>query len=541
MLAEIRRRNGDPRESEQLGLTIQRSYAWRVLLETDAAGARIAVRDAAQGAVEHARRCLRADDPANALRVLDSGRGLMLFAASELSRIPARLDAAGRSDLVRRWAAEGRDSVDLRREVLAVLRELPDAADSLFDPPSLTEIQSALAALEADALVYLVPAEPSLPGLAIIAPVNGPAAWMTLPNLTVSDDLEVECYLAELTDRSRELAVQADGSHFAGSLDVLCDWAWRAAIGPLLEQYMGSQPLRADGRDPRIVLIPMGDLARIPWHAARRGDGVYAVQLAAFSHAVSARLLCENAARSPAALSSSGLVVGDPDTDGAARMLDAARLEAHVIRQAFYQEARYVGRRPNGTVGPSGSGTADEVRQWLTDVGPAPGVMLHLACHGSFATGLDDAKSYLLLAPTDRGDLGTGELTAAEILDLLATAEQRQISLVVLAACNTGRSVHGYDEAYSLGTAFLVGGAQSVLSTQWSIPDAQTPSLMYLFHHYCRNEGLPPWQALRQAQMWMLNPQRQAPERMPTELQRSVPAGEAVPVVAWAGFIHYGL
>ncbi|TCO59428.1 extracellular solute-binding protein [Actinocrispum wychmicini] len=366
MLAEVRRRNEDPRESEQIGLTTQRGYAWRVLLQSDAAGARIAIRNAAQGAVDHARHYVRADDAANALRVLDTGRGLMLFAASELSRIPARLDAAGRPDLLRRWAAEGRATVGLRREVLAVLRELPDAADSLFDPPSLTEIQSALAALAADALVYLVPAEPPLPGLAVIAPVSGPAAWIALPGLTVSDDVEVEGYLAALADRSREITAPTGDSQFADSLDILCDWAWRAAIGPLLERYIGSRPPRADGRAPRIVLIPMGDLARIPWQAARRGDGVYAVQLAAFSHAASARLLCENAARSPVALSSSGLVVGDPDTGGAASALDAARLQAHAIRQAFYPGARYVGRRPNGTVSPSGRGTADEVRRWPT-------------------------------------------------------------------------------------------------------------------------------------------------------------------------------
>jgi CHAT domain-containing protein len=112
--------------------------------------------------------------------------------------------------------------------------------------------------------------------------------------------------------------------------------------------------------------------------------------------------------------------------------------------------------------------------------------------------------------------------------------------LVVLAACNTGRSVHGYDEAYSLGTAFLTGGARSVLSTQWSIPDAQTPSLMYLFHHYRRRAGLPPWQALRQAQMWMLDPGRVPPAGMPAELLAAVPPGEPAPVAAWAGFIHFG-
>jgi CHAT domain-containing protein len=287
------------------------------------------------------------------------------------------------------------------------------------------------------------------------------------------------------------------------------------------------------------VLIPMGDLARIPWQAARRRDGVYAVQLAAFSYAVSARMLCENAALAPVRLAATGLVVGDPDTGGRAGTLDAARLEAHAIRQAFYQGARYIGRRPDGSVSPSGPGTAEQVRSWLANREPAAGGMLHLACHGSFAAGLDDAKSQLLLAAAGSTGAGGGELSAEEILDLMAEVPDRHLGLVVLAACNTGRSIHGYDEAYSLGTAFLAGGARSVLSTQWSIPDAATSSMMFLFHYYLRHEGLPPWQALRQAQMWMLDPDPHAPGPMPAELL-PVSGRERTTVAAWAGFIHYG-
>jgi hypothetical protein len=450
----------------------------------------------------------------------------MLFAATELRRIPARLDAAGHAELARRWEAEGSASNELRGEVLSVLAEQPDVA-GLLDPPSLDEIRSALTRLDADALVYLVPADLPKPGMAVIAPADGDLAWIPLTNLTVTED--VDRYLAVLA--TRDLVPPRADDQVTGSIAALCDWAWRAAIGPLLDQYFADQP-RPDGREPRVVLIPMGDLARVPWQAARRGDGTYAVELAAFSQAVSARLLCENAASAPVALTSSGMVVADPDTAGAARDLGAARREAHAIRRAFYQGARYVGRRVNGSDSPSGRGTADDVRHWLTAPGPAAGAMLHLACHGSFTTGLDDAKSCLLLA--------AGELAAEEILELLAAVPERQVGLVVLAACNTGRSVHGYDEAYSLGTAFLAGGVRSVLSTQWSIPDAQTPSLMYLFHHYCRQEHLPPWQALRKAQIWMLNPGRRAPERMPAELLAAIPDGEPAPLASWAGFVHFG-
>ncbi|WP_103350728.1 CHAT domain-containing protein [Amycolatopsis sp. CA-128772] len=539
LLGQIRERTGQLQDVEETGLLAQRSYAWRVLLESDAAGAKITIRDAARDAFELARRCLKADNLAAALRALDTGRGLMLFAATELAKVPARLEAAGHAELARRWETEGADSGGLRREVLSVLA---GGTGSLLDPPDVGEIRAALSSLAADALVYLVPAEPPLPGLALIAPAGGPLAWMVLPELSVRDDEGVERYLTALAGRSardlsaRDLSAAPDDDALVESFDPLCDWAWGAAMGPLLEGYFGP---RAGGPVPRIVLIPMGDLARIPWQAARRGDGVYAVELAELSQAVSAQLLCENAAREPVALSAGGLVVGDPDTGDPELDLDAAGLEAYTVRQAFYRGARYVGRRPNGTVSPSGRGTADEVRRWLADPGPGAGAMLHLACHGSFAAGLEDAEAFLLLAADDPAEAG-GELSAEEILELLVAAPERRVGLVVLAACNTGRSVHGYDEAYSLGTAFLTGGVRSVLSTQWSIPDAQTPSLMYLFHHYCRREGLPPRRALRQAQMWMLDPGRVPPAGMPAELLAAVPHGEPAPVAAWAGFLHFG-
>lgn len=533
LLALIAHRTGDIRESGAIGLAAQRGYVWRALMESDAAGAKIAIGDVANSAVELARRCLYANNPADALRALDSCRGLMLFAATELHKVPERLKEAGRADLGEQWASAGRVSSELRREAFAVLSQQSDV-DAMLDPPGLGEIQDALGALRADALVYLVAADSPQPGLAMIATADGELAWMALPNLVLgeTDGVDVERYLAALADRSRDLAAQTDAGGFADELDTLCDWAWRAAMGPVLDHVLATSTAEV----PRIVLVPMGDLARIPWQAARRKDGVYAVELAAFTHAVSARLLCDNASRQPVALSSSGMVVGDPDTGGAAKELDDARLEAHAVRQSFYQGARYVGRRPNGSVSPSGAGTAAEVRRWLADTGPAAGGMLHLACHGSFATGLDDAKSVLLLASED----GAGELSAEEIVDLLAAAPNRRVGLVVLAACNTGRSVHGYDEAYSLGTAFLAGRVSSVLSTQWSIPDAQTPSLMYLFHHYVRRAGLPPWQALREAQMWMLDPDREPPPGMPGELLDAMPAGEPAPLAAWAGFVHYG-
>ena len=543
MLSAVRQRFGDYAGVFDTGMAAQRGYVWRVLLETDRAGAQLSVQDAAQDAVDHARRCVTVGDPADALQALDTGRGLMLFAAMELHRFRARLEAAGYPDLARQWSQEPTPSEGLRRQVVDVLAK--QSTDSLYDPPSLQEVQSALALLEADALVYLVPAEPPHGGLAIMAPAVGPPAFMALPYLDLAEGSDIDRYLAALTTRdpvgkNRDLAPH-DTSEFADRVAALCDWAWRAAVGPLLESYVPRLPARPDGRVPRIVLIPMGDLARVPWHAARRKDGVYAVQLAAISQAVSARLLCDNAALSPLPIGSTGLVVGDPDTGDRAAPLRSARTEAYAVRRAFYRAARYVGRLPDGRSSPSGAGTADQVRAWLANRSPSAGSMLHLACHGFYSSGTTSAARLLL---ADNGSSRTGdgrgcELAVEELVDLMAEVPDRAIALVVLAACNSGRSVYGYDEAYSLGTGFLAGGARSVLSTQWSVPDAATSSLMFLFHHHMRRDGLPPWQALRRAQMWMLDPERKPPREMPPELMPGV-GDDPADVVAWAGFVHYG-
>ena len=179
----------------------------------------------------------------------------------------------------------------------------------------------------------------------------------------------------------------------------------------------------------------------------------------------------------------------------------------------------------------SGAGTADEVRAWLRADGAEAGAMLHLASHGIMETALDSASSRLVLAG--------GDLTADELIEVLA-GSRHEIALAVLAACHTGQSIHGYDEAYSLATMFLAAGVRSVLSTQWSVPDQDTSLLMYMFHHYLVTERCPPRDALRRAQIWMLDDARTPPDRMPEPLRRTLAVSDPAQVPAWAGFVHWG-
>ncbi|MBL7258023.1 CHAT domain-containing protein [Paractinoplanes lichenicola] len=538
MLTSLRRRLPEADRPGLSALEGLRGYAWRALVQPNQAAAKAAVRDAARDAIDIARQCLSEGGPADALRALDAGRGLTLFAATQTRGVAERLERAGRARLAARWraasAAGDPDQLpaDLRTEVWSALTAA-GGDTGLLDTPGLAEIRGALAALDADALVYLVPADGVQPGLAVIAPVGGPPAFVALPHLRVEQDVDVERYLTALARRDdvrRDL--QAAGDEFGRALETMCDWAWRAAIGPLIERALPQLTRPHPGRVPRVVLVPMGELARIPWQAARGGDGRFAVQRIAISQAASARMLCHSAALAPVPAGPLGLVVGDPDTTGGAPDLPAARLEAYAVHRSFYRAARYVGRRPDGRTSSSGAGTAEQVRAWLTATTPDAGSTLHLACHGVIESSGPVTTSHLLLAGGDR-------LAADELVELMGRAPEREVGLVVLAACRTGLSIHGYDEAYSLGTALLAGGARSVLTTQWGIPDRATSVLMFLFHHYLVTHQQPPWQALRDAQLWMLDPAHDL-DVLPGPLRTQLAGADSADVAAWAGFMHWG-
>lgn len=536
MLAYVTDQIGDPALARDLAVTSLRGFAWSVLLQTDAASAATAAREAASEAMETAVRCLRDDAVAQAVTALDAGRGLTLYAATEIRDVAARLDALGRTDLADRWRAAatgGRLPLKLRQDALTALAESDTAR--LLDPPGIDDIRAALTTLDADALVYLTPSHQMQHGMAVMVPARGTPTWMMLPDLMIGGDHDVDRYLDTMAARNgspdvRDLKRPRTAGDVRANLDRVCGWAWRTVIGPVLD-LVGRRVPAPDGRPPRLVLVPMGDLARVPWHAARNPDtGRYAVETVAFSYAASARMLCESARREPVPVSSLGLIVGDPAAGPDVPELQAARAEAFAVRQVFYNAARYVGRRPDGSVGPAGAGRRAEVVSWLTSRQPTAGAMLHLACHGVSLAG---ASSYLLLADGET-------ITAEELVGLLADHPDRNIGMVVLAACRTGVSTLGYDEAYSLGTTFLAAGVRTVLSTQWSIPDRATSLLMFMFHHYLRSERLPAWEALRRAQIWMLDRHRKAPASMPAPLVEQVRTTGPEDVLAWAGFVHLG-
>ena len=57
----------------------------------------------------------------------------------------------------------------------------------------------------------------------------------------------------------------------------------------------------------------------------------------------------------------------------------------------------------------------------------------------------------------------------------------------------------------------------TVVGTRWQVPDHPTTLLMFMFHHLMIRRGYPPRDALRGAQLWMLEPVRIPPPEMPAE------------------------
>ncbi|MEV0322775.1 CHAT domain-containing protein [Streptomyces sp. NPDC050658] len=551
-------RHDDRANARRIGLDALRGHAWAALLQSGTDHAAQAASQATSAALEVAGWCLRDNVPEEAVRALDACRGLVLHAATTSSTVPERLVAAGHADLAAEWddagVPDGLSPADplsatqaplavpsaLRRRVLAALTGEEAAPgdgtpqDRLLDPPTPVEIAAALRTLRKDALVYLVPASADGGGAAVVVTNGGDTHSVPLPKLT-EDAAPLRDYLPA-GDGAREMGpvpgYAAAHRPLAGPsprerLDRLCGWAWYAAMRPLFDAF---EAPRRPGRVPRLVLVPMGALGLVPWHAAwdhgDDGGRRYALEDAEISYAASARLLCDVAARDAVTHTGQALVVGNPTGD-----LRYAGEEADAVQRAFYPQGVFLGGRTGGTS--DGPGTPAEVMSWLRRSGDQDsGAVLHLACHAAVARGGARSSAHL--------SLHGGELSAEQLTEALSGGGRGRLGLVLLAACRSHVSGRGHNEAYTLSTAFLVAGARSVIGSLWPVPDDATSVLMFLTHHYLRTEDEPPAKALRRAQLWMLNPHRTLPEALPPLLRARAEALTPDDLTSWAGFTHLG-
>jgi CHAT domain-containing protein len=98
-----------------------------------------------------------------------------------------------------------------------------------------------------------------------------------------------------------------------------------------------------------------------------------------------------------------------------------------------------------------------------------------------------------------------GILTALEVTAL----DLRRTELVVLSACDTGLGTAARgQELLGLRWAFAYAGARNLVTSLWSVPDAETAALMTHFYTALWEKGLSVPAALRVAQLEMLKAAR---------------------------------
>ena len=366
-LARIRRALQDRAGAREAGLAALRARGREVLLQTGTARGLSFARQAAADSAEVAAWCLAEEQAAAAVDAIELGRGLILHAATSSTDVPGLLAGTGHPDLAAEWQAQagpggempwdaGLSGTDFAGQLLAgdsplavpdalrarVLAALSGPAERrLLSPPAREQTAAALARTGADALVYLVASATSQPGCAILVPA-GNLAVGARPHVQPLPDLRssvariadyATAYAAVLAvppppagglkDRQYqqwEAARQAALERWRRSLGKLCDWAWPAVMETLL-QHVSHWGL---DRLPRLVLVPVGRLSLVPWHAAAAppddsGRRRHACHEAVISYAASGRAVRRGQQAPRARLAGSSGRRRESDTGSAVR------------------------------------------------------------------------------------------------------------------------------------------------------------------------------------------------------------------------------
>ena len=547
---------GDVDRAVALGLAGLREHAGDVFLQDSDENALHIARRGTSDATEMARWFLAHGREEAAVSALELGRGMVMHAATSGAGVAQVLREAGHEDLADEWAAQPSPAVhadsgradDLRYRVMLAIERSPAEA-RLLSPPAVGDVAAALTATGTDALAYLLPRDDDGPGVAVVVYLDGAVRRLPLPGLYVGGGSPVGAFLR--TRRSVEVA----GVHPAASatdsarqawldaLGTLCVWAWRVAIGPLLDAV----PARGARTERRIVLVPAGELGLVPWHAARQpASGTYACQQAVFGYAPSARQFVETAQCRPRPWAQAPVLISD-----AAESLYLTATGIAYLHAAHYPAAPVFGFAhdkmadaiPGGPVA-----TRDDVLGALPQAAFPGASLLHFGCHGS-------VQVPVLGSSITLGQDGQGRQVKVEVRDILRQARSGQAGglaradaggLVVLAACLTDVTESDFDEALTLAAAFLAARATGVVAARWQVADAVTALFMNVFHQLLNGRHPQPARALREAQRWMLDPDRQVPRGWPRVLREEAdmagrPGGpDLTSPEAWAGFTYQG-
>ncbi|RKS77158.1 CHAT domain-containing protein [Actinomadura pelletieri DSM 43383] len=541
-LARLYREIGDTDRATDAGMAAMRAHGQDVLVQSDPESALTVARGAAPLARAMAAWCLAVGRHEDAVAALELGRGLVLHVATETRTLPEVLKPI-RPDLAERWQVElasapstaawennGEETPatellgellqseppnDLRSQTVEVLN------DQVRTAPSIESIARALRLVDTDALAYLI-RDPDGTAGALVIRATGTTSWVPLPALK-DDGAGTLAEFVSAADAVR--MATADDAAVArrdAAIGALCGWAG-AAFRPLLDEVLGW----GLAGTPRLTLVPYGDLGLVPWHAATLGADGRRVVLheAVITYAVSARQLIDVAGRRGPDPDAPRVFVANPSGD---HFFWNARAVGGLVKHYYPSAVRY--GRPRGTA--DGAGTPDEVLSWLPGGTRSPvASVLHFGCHAAAIQ--PAARSYLELA-------GGKRLEVRRILHLARNRRPgKPGGLIILCACSSDHARQDYDEALTPATALLESGAATVIGARWEVFDRPTALLIFTFHHHL-HEGHAPAEALRLAQLWMLDRQRRPPPTMPPMLADESASDDLANPATWGAFVLLG-
>ena len=429
-----------------------------------------------------------ADSDRDAAEILEAGRAVLLSAAVERDRLDLEQLEHQHRDLAADYRAavtdlnhaegtamasgpgggpalptgsSGADAVlshlsrarDRFAQVVTRIQALP-GYEQFFRLPDMAAIQAA--PQPGGPLVYLAATDRG--GVAILVHADGTAQSVKLPDLTT------EAIARHVRLLQRMTSGGADGNGF----DDLATWMWRSVMSEVLGRVAGASA---------VTLIPTGLLGLLPLHAAGEPgpDGWrYALDQVAIRYVPNARALASARRVAEGASAVPVMVVANPTGD-----LRGALREATALREVF---APGDIRELTGTEADRSS-----VLAAMAGCGTA-----YFACHGLAAMPPKPAlDSHLLVAD--------GDITVRDLL----REDLRGMRLAVLSACESARvSTDLPDEVVALPAGLMQAGAAGVVGSLWRVGDRTALQVMRCFAETWYAEGVPPAEALRQAQRW---------------------------------------
>ncbi|MBE1491931.1 hypothetical protein [Plantactinospora soyae] len=513
---------GGHEQAARTGLAALRSAGAAVPMESGVDRRLALARSAATFGLTVAHWCAADGWPDGAAEAAELSRVLTVLGATTVADVPDRLHDAGQPDLGREWR-----QTEVGPLVPATLRELFDLSpptalyrrvrEALGTPvlrtPTVAQTAAALRAVDADLLGYLLPAAPDRPGRLVWISAAGRVGMLAAPGLTAAPDGPVAHHLAG-GDGDRHLAE-------------VCDWAWPAAVGPLLDAM--PQPAERDG-PAKLVLVPHGTLGRVPWHAARTagptGEHRYASSVLTIAYAASAGQLVGAAGREPPPVTENPVFLVNPlGDDGATAYAVLA------LRRVLYPRSTGLGRTGDPQDRP---GTADSVVETLSrGARTGTGVsMLQLHCRGVL-TAPPAGPWWELAGPRP------GEPTTTLPMGRLPRrpASEGTGGLVTLCLDSTDLLGAEYDIAFTPATALIAAGATGVAGSGWLGGPPGHRALPPMFHHFLTDRRMSPVDALHAAYRWLLDPDRKVPPQLASALPEPI---EAVGIGDWARFRYQG-